>query len=514
VPRRIFPAGTVTNTTGAPLRLTFYANSTTNRRETDLWTVDGSGYLSERIPNGVIVTTAASPGAYSAFAGPDDMDTLYRVAHTGSTRTAITATAIVTGNGSYAGNSDETAREQAYLTSIQAGAVSTRNLSTATLSAWSAANAATGIASGVDVQTILTPGAGGTLNPVFRYLRCAAAPRAVTATFPDNVTVKGFGLTASATELMPLVLFNHSGATAFEISIMGKGADQTKVRVSVDGAWISATPLAGPANTGSNYRLTVTLPDSAQHEIGIEFSGYSAWFRRLTVDPAAVVSRVQRNLGPRLIIVGDSQVEGANGTANVLGNSLGFAPEIGRLLGIADTWASGLGNTGYVADNAGSYVTIGSRITADVVNQAPDWVHLQAGQVDAGLASPPSYATMLTAVTSVLTTLQAGLPNALITHQAPFRPYTTNQTAGAATTAGLNVRNAIRDACLAKSVPFIDVSAWLTGTGNTGATTGSGNADLYMSTDGVHLSPAGHLAAGAMLAARLKRGLNLSGIAG
>jgi lysophospholipase L1-like esterase len=161
-----------------------------------------------------------------------------------------------------------------------------------------------------------------------------------------------------------------------------------------------------------------------------------------------------------------------------------------------------------------AYVTIGARITADAVNQAPDWVHLQAGQVDAGLGSPPSYATMLAAVTSVLTTLKAGLPNALITHQAPFRPYTTNQTAGTATAAGLNVRNAIRDACLAKSVPFIDVSAWLTGTGNTGAPTGSGNADVYMSTDGVHLSPAGHLAAGVMLAARLKRGLNLPGIAG
>lgn len=414
----------------------------------------------------------------------------------------------------YAAIADELAREQAYLSGVQSGALATRNLSTATISAWSTANAATAIASGVDVQTILNPGASGTLNPVFRYLRCAAAPRVTTATFPDNVTVKGFGLTSPATELMPLVLFNHSGATAFEISIMGKGADQTKVRVSVDGAWINAAPLAGPANDGNNYRLTVTLPDAGQHEIGIEFSGYSAWFRRLTVGPSAVVSRVQRNLGPRLIIVGDSQVEGANGTANVLGNSLGFAPEAGRLLGIPDTWASGLGNTGYVADNAGVYVTIGSRITADVVNQAPDWVHLEAGQVDAGLGSPPSYATMLAAVTSVLTTLKAGLPNALITHQSPFRPYTTNAPAGAATTAGLAIRNAIRDACAAKGVPFIDVSSWLTGTGNTGATTGNGNADVYMSTDGVHLSPAGHLAAGAMLAARLKRGLNLPGIPG
>jgi hypothetical protein len=93
VPRRIFPAGTVTNTTGAALRLTFYATSTTNRRETDLWTIDSSNNLSERIPNGVILTDTA--GAYSAFAGPDDIDVLYLNSHTGVSRSAITATGTV-----------------------------------------------------------------------------------------------------------------------------------------------------------------------------------------------------------------------------------------------------------------------------------------------------------------------------------------------------------------------------------------------------------------------------------
>jgi hypothetical protein len=92
VPRRIFPAGTVTNTTGAPLRLTFHATSTSTRRETDLWTVDGSNYLSAQIPNGVILTD--SSGAYSAFAGPDDIDTMY-VGANGGSRSAITATGYV-----------------------------------------------------------------------------------------------------------------------------------------------------------------------------------------------------------------------------------------------------------------------------------------------------------------------------------------------------------------------------------------------------------------------------------
>jgi hypothetical protein len=92
VPRRIFPASTVTNTTGAALRLTFHADATTGRRETDLWTVDASNNLVERIPNGVIVTDVT--GAYSAFAGPDDIDTIY-IGANGGTRSAIRATGYV-----------------------------------------------------------------------------------------------------------------------------------------------------------------------------------------------------------------------------------------------------------------------------------------------------------------------------------------------------------------------------------------------------------------------------------
>jgi hypothetical protein len=98
VPRYTFPAGTVTNTTGAPLRLTFHSTNTTSRRESDLSTIDASLNLVERIPNGVILTD--SSGAYSAFAGPDDIDTLYlQIGPANSSRTAITATGTVAGSG-------------------------------------------------------------------------------------------------------------------------------------------------------------------------------------------------------------------------------------------------------------------------------------------------------------------------------------------------------------------------------------------------------------------------------
>jgi lysophospholipase L1-like esterase len=104
VPRRIFPAASVTNTTGAPMRLTFHYTQAGGVRASDLWTVDGSNYISAGIPNGIVLTDAS--GSYSAFAGPDDIDTLWVTPHTGAARTQITATASVATSSASASRSD------------------------------------------------------------------------------------------------------------------------------------------------------------------------------------------------------------------------------------------------------------------------------------------------------------------------------------------------------------------------------------------------------------------------
>lgn len=91
--RRVFAAGSVANATGAPLRLVFYTTQTGTLPEKDLWTVDGAYYPSAAIPNGVILTD--SSGAYSGFAGPDDIDSLWIAPSNGAARTQITATRAV-----------------------------------------------------------------------------------------------------------------------------------------------------------------------------------------------------------------------------------------------------------------------------------------------------------------------------------------------------------------------------------------------------------------------------------
>lgn len=127
MPRRIFPASSVTNTTGAPLRLTFHYTQTGGVRASDLWTVDGSNYVSAGIPNGIVLTDVS--GNYSAFAGPDDVDTLWVTPHTGAARTQITATGTVA-NGStvddstYAPKASPTFTGTLQMTSTGAGGTS------------------------------------------------------------------------------------------------------------------------------------------------------------------------------------------------------------------------------------------------------------------------------------------------------------------------------------------------------------------------------------------------------
>jgi peptidoglycan/xylan/chitin deacetylase (PgdA/CDA1 family) len=75
------------------MRLTFHYTETGGVRASDLWTVDASSYISAGVPNGIVLTDAS--GNYSAFAGPDDIDTLWVTPHTGAARTQITATRTV-----------------------------------------------------------------------------------------------------------------------------------------------------------------------------------------------------------------------------------------------------------------------------------------------------------------------------------------------------------------------------------------------------------------------------------
>jgi glycerophosphoryl diester phosphodiesterase len=97
MPRYVFPAGTLSNSSGAPLRVQFYPSSTGGSPYTDLAYVS-AGLPVTNIPNGVIVTD--STGNYAAFAGPEGITSGYLLASNTSTRVAVSANYLAA-SGSY-----------------------------------------------------------------------------------------------------------------------------------------------------------------------------------------------------------------------------------------------------------------------------------------------------------------------------------------------------------------------------------------------------------------------------
>lgn len=384
----------------------------------------------------------------------------------------------------------------------------------------------------------------GATFPNYHY----AVPRDITTALPST-----FG------QLFTGVAFYHYGA---ELEISVKGVTGT-MYVKIDGEFISLTAQAIP-NDGS--LSTYYIPFGSTAERRIEVIGYNLFFGGVftaqtdTIRPAPL-------RGPRTIVIGDSFAGGTGATNTVID---GFVRYMADYLGWDDVAPSGLGGGGYLVGAA----TFADRIQHDVIAYSPDVVIVTGGFND---YASKTLAQILAAATSLFSTLQTGLPNALIIVAGPF--FSGGVRDFPATGTLLDARDAIKSAATAAGLPFIDLleiplPAWTTtvsttlsanvsaggasvslpvkiaprqhiqidrermevlsvagvgpfahtvsgnvaaahtsgtsvtvvgaplwtGTGQVGTTTGYGNSDVFVSSDGVHPSTAGHEAIGKQLA--------------
>ena len=92
MPRYIFPAATGVSTGGRQRFVRHYRTATATRPLEDLRNLDGNVDTTP-IPSGRLV--ALWDGSLQAFAGPDDLTTLWREVEGDETREAITATGPV-----------------------------------------------------------------------------------------------------------------------------------------------------------------------------------------------------------------------------------------------------------------------------------------------------------------------------------------------------------------------------------------------------------------------------------
>jgi lysophospholipase L1-like esterase len=283
--------------------------------------------------------------------------------------------------------------------------------------------------------------------------------------------------------------FAYSGVIEFEtdspIVSVGLQTSGISCLIEVDGYFASKTPTTR-SGSGTQY-VNVTFGSSARRLLRLHaahsarFIGLPAIYRAWQTSQSDII---------RAVITGDSYTA----STGVDGVALSWANIFGLLMGWRDVRACGIGGTGYIAPGGGTAWKCRDHIS-DITGVSPDVVVFAHGTNDAVYSASDITAEALLNYQAV----RSALPNALIIVLGAWP-----QNSGPSFSI-LTVENAISaavsqfgdDNCLFVPVSTFAGGSWVFGTGKSGATNGTGNADLYQGgttgSDGVHPNQAGHL---------------------
>ena len=279
-------------------------------------------------------------------------------------------------------------------------------------------------------------------------------------------------------------------ATALQLRLNYQSAGY--LRLWVDGRQLTDLMFPIPGTTpGSTHLYTFTLGASQPRTIRFDCSTMP--FGGVHLPPTATMWKPPQP-SKRALVLGDSLSGGS--AMNVAGGQGTWFGRCMQLLGYTDNWNEGIGGTGYIT--AGSAVVFGSRVAGDVVAWAPNVVFIWGGYNDNGGSQP----TIGTAADSVFSAITTGLPTATKYVIGCWSP------SGSPASSLTNTDNTLKASAATAGYPFISPitgsiyngagtlvathGPWITGTGRVGATTGSGNADIYIGTDAIHPTDAGH----------------------
>lgn len=254
--------------------------------------------------------------------------------------------------------------------------------------------------------------------------------------------------------------------------------------VYVDGAPVSLTPTAlTVGGTGLNTlvwgtakpRLVEILTDAPIGDV-------------YTHNPYRIYPTKPR-IGPRVLAVGDSYTQGVAFSGVSQGfYVLGAYGQMPFWLGTENWWTDGVPGSGYLRD-PGAPGNYRDRIAYQTAAN-PDVVIVHGGGANdlfGGFTVPQIVAEAIT----YFTALRAALPNAKLVFVEGFSPPVGFSTFN---DEYIDIRTQLQAALTSVGVYYINVatsSAWLDGSGYVGNTTGSGNSDIYVGGDGVHLTYVG-----------------------
>ena len=279
------------------------------------------------------------------------------------------------------------------------------------------------------------------------------------------------------------VEFMHTGSV-FELKLY---ADATSLgyRLFVDGQPVSTTQTSPATSAGGAYLLPVTFSGRATRHIRLEFIR-STGFGGVIIGPTRGLQAARPRPRKQVLLLGDSYADGANGVSALDT----YAHQLGRYLD-ADLWVDAQGGTGIVANGGlGTKAAYLARLTACATETRlrPDIVIIQGSTNDGG----GNESSVVANLTTIVAAVRAQWPNALLIVTGVLLPAGTGH--GSRTslinTADAGIITVAASRADLHIPPFTD--SWYTGTGKVGSTAGNGNADFFLSSDGVHPSADGH----------------------
>lgn len=262
-----------------------------------------------------------------------------------------------------------------------------------------------------------------------------------------------------------------------------RGTSTRAVIIEVDGRPVQSTSIAWTASGSTAYYL-LTFASRAVRTIRVEMDQYGG-FQGVDVGPTCSIWR-PTSPSITVAVVGDSlTVE----TGATLPNG-GYAYSTGKLLGWSDVRAVAIGGTGYISPGSNASTFGDATRVADVVACAPEMVIMVGSTNDLAYTA----AAITSATLAAMIAYRTALPTTPIVVGGIYGG------AGGPSSQCTTAEAAIKAAFDAWADPrswWVPIStdtagAWVYGTGKVGATNSSGNSDLYVGSDGLHPSQAGH----------------------
>jgi len=326
----------------------------------------------------------------------------------------------------------------------------------------------------------------------FTYLSGVYADVGTVGSYTNCYRQTGLTITTAAGQIDNLLRLEFETDTdQLEILVRSEDSTHSKYRIWVDGELASATESAVIGSATSWRRIKIVFATATNRRI--TFEGQEMTFGGIWALPTRTLWPTSRDIGPRVVVMGDSYGTGFATDVKWVWDS--FAVVAGRLLNW-DVCPSFVSGTGYVATAGGTEVTYGTRFAADVTALSPDIVVFTGGLNDNSVSPITG---VQTAITSLFAAAKAALPAARFVVMAPFCPtdtYRTNLTTISGYLYGQAVANGFT--FIGQPIEYIQ------GTGTVAATTGVGNSDFYTLADTYHLNPAGYELLGRRMATEIQ----------